>query len=304
MVRWVSLLSACVSVPRGCSTPPAPGARARLLERLRRQPCTTVAKDSIEAAVAVPCEPGIAGRGHQARHRAVDRPTFSTVSSMPGIDTGAPERTETTSGRRRSPRPKPVEASSAATVRAVSSLQLCRRAAGGERAAQTSVVEHHRLGHAQAGAARCARARAPWRRSRPLQEAGPSSPRQVDVRARRRRPRRRPAPSELRCCGLGARAHAAPAPGRAAVAPCASAHRRPPRRRASPPASANSSPAGEAEATSAVYTVRWRVVDLVLERTTVMHGLEERVHVGARGALPLHVAGVGDRAQVRAGGGE
>ena len=39
------------------------------------------------------------------------RPTLSSVSIMPGIDTGAPERTDTSSGRRALPKPVPEAAS-------------------------------------------------------------------------------------------------------------------------------------------------------------------------------------------------
>ncbi len=35
------------------------------------------------------------------------KPTLSTVSSIPGIDTGAPERTDTSSGRRSPPKDRP-----------------------------------------------------------------------------------------------------------------------------------------------------------------------------------------------------
>src|SRR5271165_1938273 len=41
-------------------------------------------------------------------------PMFKTVSSMPGIETAPPERTETKSGRRGEPKPRPVADSRAA----------------------------------------------------------------------------------------------------------------------------------------------------------------------------------------------
>jgi hypothetical protein len=53
------------------------------------------------------------------------QPTLSTVSNIPGIDRAAPERTDTNSGRRRSPNSVPVAVSRKAIPSVRPSVSFC-----------------------------------------------------------------------------------------------------------------------------------------------------------------------------------
>jgi hypothetical protein len=53
-----------------------------------------------QAPIGIPGQARVAGQADEAVHVASHRPTLSSVSIMPGMDTGAPERTDTSSGLR------------------------------------------------------------------------------------------------------------------------------------------------------------------------------------------------------------
>ena len=69
-------------------------------------------------------------------------PTSSTVSIMPGIDTAAPDRTETNKGRRVDPSCRPVAASSS-SIPAANACVIAAAAPAGER-------RHHVVGRTKA----------------------------------------------------------------------------------------------------------------------------------------------------------
>ena len=70
-----------------------------------------------EAAIGIPGEPLIAARfGASPSTVASFRPRLSTVSIIPGIDTRAPERTDTSNGLSASPNFWPTAASTFASA--------------------------------------------------------------------------------------------------------------------------------------------------------------------------------------------
>ena len=80
-------------------------------------------------------------------------PTFSTVSSIPGIDTGAPERTDSSSGARALPEAQPGAALEAPpTAPLITSRSSVRRLGDAGRRVRQSRCQHRRLRYAQSGA--------------------------------------------------------------------------------------------------------------------------------------------------------
>ena len=79
------------------------------------------------------------------------KPTLSTVSSMPGIDTGAPERTDTSSGRRSPPKEQARHALKFVQIAAQQIAKaLGQRALGRIVVATESGGQHERGGHGHA----------------------------------------------------------------------------------------------------------------------------------------------------------